>query len=370
MQTRCTWSAHVACRRELGGILDEVNARGAGLHLDYSLDDPGNPAQIYERSDHYEYAKHGIPIAFFFTGVHGDYHGLEDEIEGIDFTKMRRIVQMIYATARTVADRLGSAQGRCRSPGHATRLADRAGPMALDMPKCTSRTNTLVLPFRIDLVPGVPVYEQLVAAVTRAVVCGELRNRRHVPVGSRAEPGASHQSQHGPEGRHAAHVARPAGGPPRHRHARGPAAAIVARPPAPPSSVRGRPTWSSRRDDGVCRCPTCTPCSTPSGNGSIHPHEVPAVAEPIVTHALGKAFGKIRALEDVSLRVPQGQVVGLIGVERRRQVDAAEGPRQPAATLVGPCRNSRPGLALAARVDLRAGRLHGRGPGPAGGAHG
>ena len=91
---------------QLGSILDQANARGTGLHLDYSLDDPGNPAQIYERSDHYEYAKHGIPIAFFFTGVHGDYHGLEDEIEGIDFTKMRRIAQMIYATARTVADRL------------------------------------------------------------------------------------------------------------------------------------------------------------------------------------------------------------------------------------------------------------------------
>jgi hypothetical protein len=90
---------------ELGGIVDTVNARSAGLHLDRSLDDPGNPAQIYERSDHYEYAKHGIPIAFFFTGIHGDYHGLEDEIEAIDFTKMRRIVQMIYGTARAVADR-------------------------------------------------------------------------------------------------------------------------------------------------------------------------------------------------------------------------------------------------------------------------
>ena len=43
-------------------------------------------------------------FAFFFTGVHPDYHGVNDEVDGIDFTKMRRIAQTIYATARVVAD--------------------------------------------------------------------------------------------------------------------------------------------------------------------------------------------------------------------------------------------------------------------------
>ncbi len=90
---------------QLGDVLEQVNGRGHGLHLDFSLDAPGDPAQIYERSDHYQYARHGIPVAFFFTGVHPDYHGLEDEIEAIDFPKMRRITQLIYATARAVADR-------------------------------------------------------------------------------------------------------------------------------------------------------------------------------------------------------------------------------------------------------------------------
>ena len=89
---------------ELGTLVAQVNARYHGLRLDYSLDAPGDPAQIYERSDHYQYAKHGIPIAFFFTGVHPDYHGVNDEVDGIDFTKMRRIAQTIYATARVVAD--------------------------------------------------------------------------------------------------------------------------------------------------------------------------------------------------------------------------------------------------------------------------
>jgi hypothetical protein len=90
---------------DLGQILEQVNRRGHGLHLDYSLDDPPEPARIYERSDHYHYAKHGIPIAFFFTGIHDDYHGLDDEIDRIDFAKMRRIAQMIYGTARAIADR-------------------------------------------------------------------------------------------------------------------------------------------------------------------------------------------------------------------------------------------------------------------------
>jgi hypothetical protein len=90
---------------DLGAIVEQVNARGHGLHLDYSLDDPSDPARIYERSDHYQYAKHGIPVAFFFTGVHDDYHGLDDEIDRIDFGKMQRIAQMVYGTARALADR-------------------------------------------------------------------------------------------------------------------------------------------------------------------------------------------------------------------------------------------------------------------------
>ena len=90
---------------DLGSVVEQVNQRGHGLHLDYSLDDPSDPARIYERSDHYQYAKRGIPVAFFFTGVHADYHGLDDEIDRIDFAKMQRIAQMIYTTARTLADR-------------------------------------------------------------------------------------------------------------------------------------------------------------------------------------------------------------------------------------------------------------------------
>ena len=89
---------------DLGTLLDRVNAGYHRLRYDYALDAPDDPAGIYERSDHYHYAKHGIPIAFFFTGVHADYHGVDDEIERIDFPKYRRIVQSIYATGRALAE--------------------------------------------------------------------------------------------------------------------------------------------------------------------------------------------------------------------------------------------------------------------------
>jgi hypothetical protein len=90
---------------ELGGLVERVNAGYHKLRLDYALDAPDNPAGIYERSDHYQYAKRGIPIAFFFTGVHEDYHGLDDEIDDIDFPKLRRITQTVYGIARELATR-------------------------------------------------------------------------------------------------------------------------------------------------------------------------------------------------------------------------------------------------------------------------
>lgn len=103
---------------ELGELVERVNAGYHRLRYDYGLDAPDDPARIYERSDHYHYAKHGIPIAFFFTGVHADYHGVDDEIERIDFPKYRRIVQSIYATGRALAEAparpalIGAAQSR------------------------------------------------------------------------------------------------------------------------------------------------------------------------------------------------------------------------------------------------------------------
>jgi hypothetical protein len=89
---------------ELGELTERVNDEFLGLTYDYRYADPNDSDRFFYRSDHYHYAKHGIPIAFFFTGVHEDYHGVGDEVEKIDFRKMQRITQTIYATAWAVAE--------------------------------------------------------------------------------------------------------------------------------------------------------------------------------------------------------------------------------------------------------------------------
>ena len=64
-----------------------------------------NPNSFYTRSDHYSYATKGIPIAFFFTGTHPDYHQASDSVEKILFPKLQRITQMVYEAGFNVANR-------------------------------------------------------------------------------------------------------------------------------------------------------------------------------------------------------------------------------------------------------------------------
>jgi len=90
---------------ELGDLIDRVNAEGGhGLGLDYTYDADGHPDNYYCRSDHYMYARFGIPIAFFTTGSHLDYHQLTDEPQYIDYDKMARVASLIDDVARTAAD--------------------------------------------------------------------------------------------------------------------------------------------------------------------------------------------------------------------------------------------------------------------------
>ncbi len=67
---------------ELGDLVERVNAaRPRPFALDYALDAPGHPAMGYCRSDHYLYARYGIPIVFFSAGWHRDYHMVTDEAQ-------------------------------------------------------------------------------------------------------------------------------------------------------------------------------------------------------------------------------------------------------------------------------------------------
>jgi Zn-dependent M28 family amino/carboxypeptidase len=74
------------------------------LTLDYEMNDPSDLEQVYYRSDHYSYAAKGIPIIFFTTGLHADYHANTDEVSKIEFDKMARVAQLVYETALRVAN--------------------------------------------------------------------------------------------------------------------------------------------------------------------------------------------------------------------------------------------------------------------------
>ena len=85
-------------------IVDTNAALQKPLKLDYELNDPADPETIYYRSDHYSYAAKGIPIAFFTTGLHADYHRVTDTADKIHYEKMARIVQLIYETGFNLAN--------------------------------------------------------------------------------------------------------------------------------------------------------------------------------------------------------------------------------------------------------------------------
>jgi len=74
------------------------------LALDYEMNDPADPESVYTRSDHYSYAAKGIPVAFFTTGLHPDYHRVSDSVEKITFPKMARIAQLVYQAGYGIAN--------------------------------------------------------------------------------------------------------------------------------------------------------------------------------------------------------------------------------------------------------------------------
>jgi hypothetical protein len=74
------------------------------MKLDYEFNDPADPQSLYTRSDHFSYAAKGIPVIFYTTGLHKDYHWVTDEVGLIEFDKMARIGQLIHRTMTDVAN--------------------------------------------------------------------------------------------------------------------------------------------------------------------------------------------------------------------------------------------------------------------------
>jgi hypothetical protein len=67
-----------------------------GMHTDTSLNDPDHPYQYYYRSDHINFARHNIPVLFYSTGVHVDYHKVTDNYDRINFTKLRKVSDLCF----------------------------------------------------------------------------------------------------------------------------------------------------------------------------------------------------------------------------------------------------------------------------------
>jgi hypothetical protein len=90
---------------ELGDLIERVNnGRQPPFQIDYTYDANGHPDNVYCRSDHYMYARYGIPIAFFSSGIHRDYHMVTDEPQYIDYLRLARIAAFIRDVAHDVAD--------------------------------------------------------------------------------------------------------------------------------------------------------------------------------------------------------------------------------------------------------------------------
>ncbi len=88
----------------LGAITKGTNDAYLKLGYDYKYDDPKDKNRFFFRSDHFNYAQNGIPIVFWFDGVHEDYHQPSDTPDKIDYAKMEKVTRTIFLTLLEVSD--------------------------------------------------------------------------------------------------------------------------------------------------------------------------------------------------------------------------------------------------------------------------
>ncbi|GAB3826285.1 hypothetical protein GCM10028895_36980 [Pontibacter rugosus] len=90
---------------ELHQINEQMNEKYVNLKLDYTFNDENDPNRFYYRSDHYNFAKHGIPIVFYFNGVHADYHKPSDEVDKILFDSAEKVARLAFHVTWELANR-------------------------------------------------------------------------------------------------------------------------------------------------------------------------------------------------------------------------------------------------------------------------
>ena len=90
---------------DLHPISVAANKKYTGLELDYKFNDPEDPLRIYYRSDHYNFARKGVPIIFYFDGIHGDYHKPTDTPDKINYDLLLKRTLLVFYTAWEIANR-------------------------------------------------------------------------------------------------------------------------------------------------------------------------------------------------------------------------------------------------------------------------
>ncbi len=90
---------------ELHDVSEKVNELYTKIDLDYTFNDENDSNRFYYRSDHYNFAKNNVPVIFYFSGVHEDYHKETDTVEKIDYDKTARVARLVFLTAWELANR-------------------------------------------------------------------------------------------------------------------------------------------------------------------------------------------------------------------------------------------------------------------------
>ena len=90
---------------DLDAICSLANAKYTKMDIDYKYNDLADPNHFYERSDHYNFAKHGIPSVFIFNGVHADYHKATDTPDKIEYDALAKRAQLAFTIAWDLANR-------------------------------------------------------------------------------------------------------------------------------------------------------------------------------------------------------------------------------------------------------------------------
>jgi Zn-dependent M28 family amino/carboxypeptidase len=97
---------HDKLSSDLPIINEGANNKYTNLVLDYKFDDPKDPNRIYFRSDHYNFARKGVPVLFFYDGMlKADYHKPTDTVDKITWDLYEKRVRMIFHTAWEIANR-------------------------------------------------------------------------------------------------------------------------------------------------------------------------------------------------------------------------------------------------------------------------